>query len=101
MICEQKKECKNIRVIRDLNPNRLSQVTSRMLRLKWESLRTPIGVRLPWQEAVMTSRLKSSENDQSTNTVVERLRSKPEMTVTDQVYMTEVIYPILSQRHYE
>ena len=49
----------------------------------------------------MTSRLKSSENDQSTNTVVERLRSKPEMTVTDQVYMTEVIYPILSQRHYE
>ena len=25
--------CKNIRVIRDLNPNRLSQVTSRMLRL--------------------------------------------------------------------
>ena len=27
-------ECKNIRVIRDLNPNRLSQVTSRLLRLK-------------------------------------------------------------------
>jgi hypothetical protein len=26
-------QCKNIRVIRDLNPNRLSQVTSRMLRL--------------------------------------------------------------------
>ena len=45
--------------------------------------------------------LKSREEVQSTNKVVERLRSKPEMTVTDQVCMTEVIYPILSQRHYE
>ena len=45
--------------------------------------------------------LKSREEVQSTNTVVERLRSKPEMTVIDQVYMAEVTYPILSQRHYE
>ena len=56
-----------------------------------------IGISYSSQEVLMTCGrdLKSREEVQSTNAVVERLRSKPEMTVIDQVYMAEVINPNL------